>query len=296
MAAAPSLIYLDGKIVPESDAKISVFDHGLLYGDGVFEGIRIYNGRVFRLSEHLQRLYESARSILLNIPLTSAEMEKATLDTVAANGLRDGYIRLVVTRGVGSLGLNPYQCPQASVFIIAGSIKLYPEKVYAEGLTLVTCATRRPSPAALSPQVKSLNYLNNIMAKIEAMQGGGEEGVMLNEQGYVAECTGDNLFIVKRGEVITPPISAGALDGITRRAVLELLKKMGVACHEANLTRHDVYAADECFLTGTAAEVLAAVVLDRRKIGDGKPGPLTQKLVEKFKALANSTGTPVTYS
>jgi len=297
MPASPSpiLIYLDGQLVPESEAKISVFDHGLLYGDGVFEGIRFYNGRVFRLTEHLKRLYESAGSILLNIPLSFDEMEKAVVQTVAANKLRDGYIRLVVTRGVGSLGLNPYQCPKASVIIIASSISLYPAEKYANGLTMVTCATRRPSPAALSPQVKSLNYLNNVMAKIEAIQGGGEEGVMLNEQGFVAECTGDNIFIVKRGEVITPPISAGGLDGITRRAAMELLAEMNVRCTEANLTRHDIFSADECFLTGTAAEVIAAVVLDRRVIGTGKPGPLTKQLVEKFHALANSTGTPVTY-
>ncbi len=295
MPASPILIYLDGKLVPESEAKVSVFDHGLLYGDGVFEGIRFYNGRVFRLTEHLKRLYESAGSILLNIPLSFEEMEKAVLQTVAANGLRDGYIRLVVTRGVGPLGLNPYQCPKASVFIIASTIALYAPEKYENGLTMVTCATRRPGPAALSPQVKSLNYLNNVMAKIEAIQGGGEEGVMLNEQGFVAECTGDNLFVVKRGEVFTPPIAAGGLDGITRRAVLELLEKMGVRCTEINMTRHDIFAADECFLTGTAAEVIAAVVLDRRVIGTGKPGPLTKKLVEKFHELANSTGTPVTY-
>lgn len=294
MSQAP-LIYLDGKLLPESEAKISVFDHGLLYGDGVFEGIRFYNGRVFRLTEHLVRLYESARSICLTIPLTLEEMEKATLDTVAANNLRDGYIRLVVTRGVGSLGLNPYQCPKASVFIIAGSISLYPAEKYEKGLAMVTCATRRPAPAALSPQVKSLNYLNNVMAKIEAIQGGGEEGVMLNEQGYVAECTGDNLFILKKGKVYTPPISAGGLDGITRGVAIELLTEMGVPVIESNLTRHDIFVAEECFLTGTAAEVIAAVVLDRRIIGDGKPGPLTQKLVAKFKALANSTGTPVVY-
>lgn len=294
MSQAP-LIYLDGKLLPESEAKISVFDHGLLYGDGVFEGIRFYNGRVFRLTEHLVRLYESARSICLNMPLTFEELEKATLDTVAANNLRDGYIRLVVTRGVGSLGLNPYQCPKASVFIIAGSISLYPAEKYEKGLTMVTCATRRPAPAALSPQVKSLNYLNNVMAKIEAIQGGGEEGVMLNEQGYVAECTGDNLFIVKKGKVYTPPISAGGLDGITRGVAIELLTELGVPVIESNLTRHDIFVAEECFLTGTAAEVIAAVVLDRRIIGDGKPGQLTQKLVAKFKALANSTGTPVVY-
>jgi branched-chain amino acid aminotransferase len=293
--AKPLLIYLDGKLVPESEAKISVFDHGLLYGDGVFEGIRFYSGRVFRLTEHLHRLYESARSILLNVPLTFKEMEKATLDTVAANGLRDGYIRLVVTRGVGPLGLNPYQCPKASVFIIASSISLYPAEKYDHGLVMVTCATRRPSPAALSPQVKSLNYLNNIMAKLEAIQGGGEEGIMLNEQGYVAECTGDNVFLVKDGKITTPPIAAGGLDGITRRAVMELLEKEGTPVREVDMTRHDIFTADECFLTGTAAEVIAAVQLDRRPIGDGKPGPVTRKLVEKFKALANSTGTPVVY-
>ncbi len=297
MAASsnPLQIFLDGKIVPESEAKISVFDHGLLYGDGVFEGIRFYNGRVFRLTEHLNRLYESSKSICLNVPMDFAALEKATLDTIAANNLRDGYIRLLVTRGVGPLGLNPYQCPKASVVIIASSISLYPPEKYDVGLTMVTCATRRPGPAALSPQVKSLNYLNNIMAKIEAIQGGGEEGVMLNEQGYVAECTGDNLFLVKRGEVFTPPISAGGLDGITRRAAMELLKEMNVSCTEVNMTRHDIFTADECFLTGTAAEVIAAVALDKRLIGDGKPGPLTQELVKKFKKMVNSQGTPVPY-
>lgn len=295
MAAPSLLIYLDGNIVPESEAKISVFDHGLLYGDGVFEGIRFYNGRVFRLTEHLERLYESSRSILLNVPLNFEEMEKAVLDTIAANNLRDGYIRLLITRGVGPLGLNPYQCPKASVVVIASSISLYPQEKYDLGLTMVTCATRRPSPAALSPQVKSLNYLNNIMAKIEAIQGGGEEGVMLNEQGFVAECTGDNIFILKRGEVLTPPIAAGGLDGITRRVAIELLAELGVPLREVNLTRHDIFTAEECFLTGTAAEVIAGVMLDRRPIGTGKPGPLTKQLVEKFKALANSTGTPITY-
>ena len=290
------LIFLDGKLVPQNEAKISVFDHGLLYGDGVFEGIRFYSGRVFRLTEHLERLYESARSILLNVPLTFAEMEKATLDTIAANGLRDGYIRLVVTRGVGPLGLNPYQCPKASVFIIASSISLYPAEKYETGLTMITCATRRPSSAALSPQVKSLNYLNNVMAKVEAIQGGGEEGIMLNDQGLVAECTGDNVFIVKRGRIFTPPIAAGGLDGITRRAVMELLEADGTPVSEVSMTRHDIFTADECFLTGTAAEVIAAVQLDRRIIGDGKPGPVTRRLVEKFHALVNSTGTPVTYA
>jgi branched-chain amino acid aminotransferase len=296
MADSNLLIYLDGKLVPEADAKISVFDHGLLYGDGIFEGIRIYNGRVFRLAEHLKRLYDCARAICLTIPISIEEMEQATLQTVGANGLRDGYIRLVVTRGVGSLGLNPYQCPKASVFIIASTIKLYPAEHYENGLKLITCATRRPAPAALSPQVKSLNYLNNVMAKIEALQAGCDEGIMLNEQGYVAECTGDNVFIIKNGVVFTPTISSGALDGITRRAVMELITgKLGLVCHEVTMTRFDVYTADECFLTGTAAEVIPVVEYDRRPIGSGKPGPVTVELVKLFKELANSEGAAVTY-
>ena len=290
------LIWLDGQLVPESEAKISVFDHGVLYGDGVFEGIRIYNGRVFRLSEHLNRLYDCAKAICLTIPISKEEMKQATLDTVAANNLRDGYIRLVATRGVGSLGLSPYQCPKGSVFIIASTITLYPKERYENGLHLITCGTRRPNSSALSPQVKSLNYLNNIMAKIECLQAGCEEGIMLNDQGYVAECTGDNVFVVKNGKVTTPPISAGALDGITRRAVIELLGEMGVPCAESNMTRFDMYTADECFLTGTAAEVIAAVQYDKRPIGDGKPGKITQDLIVRFKALANSTGTPVPYA
>ena len=290
------LIWLDGKLVPESEAKISFFDHVLLYGDGVFEGIPIYNGRVFRLTEHLDRLYDCAKAICLTVPISKEEMEKATVDTVGANNLRDGYIRLVVTRGVGSLGLSPYQCPKASAFIIASTITLYPKERYENGLHLITCGTRRPNSAALSPQVKSLNYLNNIMAKIECIQAGCEEGIMLNDQGYVSECTGDNVFIVKNGKVTTPPISAGALDGITRRAVIEILGEMGIPCAETNMTRFDMYTADECFLTGTAAEVIAAVQYDRRPIGDGKPGKITLDLITRFKALANSTGTPVTYA
>lgn len=288
-------IYLDGQLLNQEDAKISVFDHGLLYGDGVFEGIRIYHGRVFRLTEHLERLYESARSICMEIPIPLAEMEKATLDTVAANNLQDGYIRLVITRGVGSLGLNPFQCPRPSIIIIANSISLYSPERYEKGLTLITCATRRPTPAALSPQVKSLNYLNNVMAKIEAMQAGCEEGIMLNEQGYVAECTGDNVFIVKRGQVFTPPIAAGALDGITRQAVIDLVAKIGLTCSEKMMTRHDLFTADECFLTGTAAEVIPAVQLDRRIIGTGLPGPVTQRVVEAFHDLVKHEGTPVPY-
>ena len=291
----PLLIWLDGKLVPESEAKISVFDHGLLYGDGVFEGIRIYNGRVFRLTEHLHRLYDCAKAICLTIPMTFEELEKATVETVAANNLRDGYIRLVVTRGVGSLGLNPYQCPKASVFVIASTITLYPKERYENGLHLITCGTRRPNSAALSPQVKSLNYLNNIMAKIECIQAGCEEGIMLNEQGYVAECTGDNVFIIKNGQVYTPTIASGALNGITRMAVIEVMREMGLQVHEVTMTRHEIYTSDECFLTGTAAEVIPAVQYDRRPIGDGKPGKLTAEIIKRFKVLANSTGTPVPY-
>jgi branched-chain amino acid aminotransferase len=296
MAASNLLIYLDGKIVPESEAKISVFDHGLLYGDGCFEGIRIYNGRVFRLTEHLIRLYESARSICLTIPISLEEMEKATVETVAANNLRDGYIRLLITRGVGPLGLNPYQCPKAGIIIIASGISLYSDQKYETGLNLITCATRRPTPAALSPQVKSLNYLNNIMAKIECIQAGCEEGIMLNEQGYVAECTGDNVFVIKGGQVYTPTIASGALNGITRMAVIEVMHEMGLQIHEITMTRHEIYTADECFLTGTAAEVIPAVQYDRRLIGDGKPGKLTADIIKRFKGLANSTGTPVPYA
>jgi branched-chain amino acid aminotransferase len=279
-------IYLDGQLLSQQDAKISVFDHGLLYGDGVFEGIRIYHGRIFRLTEHLERLYESARSICMEIPIPLAEMEAATLATVAANNLQDGYIRLVITRGVGSLGLNPFQCPRPSIIIIANSISLYSPERYEKGLNLITCATRRPTPAALSPQVKSLNYLNNVMAKIEAIQAGCEEGIMLNEQGYVAECTGDNVFIVKRGQVFTPPIAAGALDGITRQAVIELIGKLGLSCSEKMMTRHDLFTADECFLTGTAAEVIPAVQLDRR---------ITQQVVAAFHDLVKHEGTAVPY-
>jgi branched-chain amino acid aminotransferase len=286
-------IWLDGELVDQSEAKISVFDHGVLYGDGVFEGIRIYNGRVFRLEEHIRRLFDSARAIVLDIPWTFEEVIRATVETVAANGLKDGYIRLVVTRGVGGLGLNPYLCPKASMFIIASTIQLYPQEHYDNGLALITCATRRPAPAALMPQVKSLNYLNNIMAKVEAIQANALEAIMLNEQGYVAECTGDNIFVLKNGVIYTPRISDGALDGITRSVILELGKKLGVEIREQAMTRYDIYIADECFLTGTAAEVIPVISLDRRTIGDGKPGPITARFIAAFRELANSTGTPV---
>lgn len=285
-------IWLDGDLVEEEEAKISVFDHGLLYGDGIFEGIRFYNGRVFRLEEHIRRLFDSGKAILMKMPWTQEEVCRYTCETVAANGLRDGYIRLVVTRGAGELGLNPYLCPKPSMFIIASTIKLYPEEYYRDGLKILTCATRRPAPAALMPQVKSLNYLNNIMAKVEAIQGGALEAVMLNEQGNVAECTGDNLFLVKYGKLLTPLISDGALDGITRAVILEIAAKMGMEVLERSLTRYDIFIADECFLTGTAAEVIPVVSLDCRVIGDGKPGSVTKRFLEEFHELAMNTGTP----
>lgn len=287
------LIYLDGKLVPEPEAKISVFDHGLLYGDGVFEGIRFYNGRVFRLEEHTRRLYDSAKALLLNVAMTPAEMIRATVETVRANGLRDGYIRTVITRGPGSMGLSPYKCPKPTVFIIAATIQLYPESAYRDGLVMATVATRRPRHDILPPQVKSLNYLNNVMAKVEAIQAGAEEGLMLNDQGLVAECTGDNIFIVRDGAVSTPPLSAGALDGITRRVAFEIAAELGIPIRERDLTRHDIFTADECFLTGTAAEVIAAVKLDQRIIGTGKPGVITQRFVARFRELTQTTGVPV---
>jgi branched-chain amino acid aminotransferase len=286
-------IWLDGELVDESAAKVSVFDHGLLYGDGVFEGIRFYNRRVFRLEEHIKRLFESARAIVLEIPWTHEEVCKFVVETVAANGLDDGYIRLVVTRGSGGLGLNPYLCKRASMFIIASTISLYPQEHYENGLAVITCATRRPAPAALMPQVKSLNYLNNIMAKVEAIQANALEAVMLNEQGYVAECTGDNIFILKDGVLYTPLVSDGALDGVTRRVILELADQLGVPKVERSLTRYDLYIADEFFLTGTAAEVIPVVSLDRRVIGDGKPGAITKRFIAAFKELAATTGTPI---
>ena len=286
-------IYIDGQFLPERDAKVSVFDHGLLYGDGIFEGIRFYNGRVFKLTEHLERLWDSARAIMLTIPMTMAEMEAALLETIRRNELRDGYIRLLVTRGKGNLGLSPDRCPKATVVIIAATIQLYPPEVYERGMTVVTVATRRMAPAALSPAVKSLNYVNNIMAKIEANIAKADEGLMLNEEGYVAECTGDNVFIVKRGEIFTPPIYAGSLRGITWQAVLDIAAELGFKVHVQSLTRYDLYTADEFFLTGTAAEVIAAVKLDERVIGDGKAGPVTKRIISRFRELTQSTGTAI---
>ncbi len=278
-------IYINGEYFSREDAKISVYDHGLLYGDGVFEGMRIYSGNVFRLDQHLDRLWESARAIALQIPISLDAMADAVNETVRLNGLSDGYIRLVVTRGGNQLGLDPFRCDNPQVIIIADRISLYPESYYQDGLDLVTAATIRNHPAALSPRIKSLNYLNNILAKIEGLRAGCVEALMLNHKGEVAECTGDNIFLIKKGDLFTPPIDAGILEGITRNAVLELAEGLGIATHQTALTRHDLFVADECFLTGSAAEVIPAVRLDGRDIGDGKPGPITRKLNDAFRKL-----------
>lgn len=284
------IIYFNGQFVDEEEAKVSVFDHGLLYGDGVFEGIRAYHGRVFKLKEHIVRLFESARHIALDPGLTKEEMMEVVLETCRRNNLRDAYIRLVVTRGRGDLGLDPRKCPKPLVFCIAAGIQLYPEELYEKGLELVTVGTRRNAPDALDPRIKSLNYLNNILAKIEAARAGAPEGLMLNKEGYVAEATGDNIFIVKNGHLYTPPAYIGLLEGITRNTVLDLAKNLGIPAEEKVFTRHDVYAADECFLTGTAAEVIPVVQLDSRPIGDGRPGPITRKLISSFRELTHTEG------
>jgi len=287
------LIYLNGKMVPDEEAVISVFDHGLLYGDGVFEGIRAYNGRVFRLAEHIRRLYESAHSILLAIPLSQEEMIKAVIDTVNANQLRDAYIRLVVTRGVGDLGMDPRKCKQAQVFIIADKITLYPVELYEKGLEVITVATRRNIAEALEPKIKSLNYLNNIHAKIEANRAGVLEALMLTNQGYICEGTGDNVFIYRRGELLTPPAYLGILEGITREAIIELAAREGIPLRDVPFTRHDLYVSEECFLTGTAAEVIPVIEVDQRLIGSGKPGPITKRLIKLFRDLTQNEGTPL---
>ncbi len=286
-------VYVDGKYYDEKNAKVSVFDHGLLYGDGVFEGIRAYHGRVFKLKEHIIRLYDSAKSILLDIPLSPAEMTRAVVETCRRNKVTDGYIRLVVTRGVGTLGLNPNRCKRGSVIIIAGKIQVYPPELYARGMDIVTVPTTRNLANAVNPAIKSLNYLNNVLAKIEANIAGVEEAVMLNSEGFVAECTADNLFIVKGDRVLTPPLSAGALYGITRGVVLELARESGFSTGEPNLTRYDLYTADECFLTGTGAEIIPVVKIDGRVIGSGKPGAATRSLIEKYHALTQVSGEPI---
>jgi len=286
-------IYLDGQFVDQADAKISVFDHGLLYGDGIFEGIRLYQGNIFRLDQHLERLEYSAKAILLKMPWSRQEIAEATCESCRQNKLSDGYIRLVITRGIGDLGLSPWLCPQPSIFIIADKIALYPAEHYTTGLSIVTVATRRMNSAALSPAVKSLNYLNNILAKIEAKQAGALEAIMLNDQGYVAECTGDNIFIVHKGEILTPAASQGALKGITRDTIFEIAKEIGVPIREVDLTRYDIWNADECFLTGTGAEVIPVVKLDGREIGTAKPGAITQRVLTSFRRRVLVEGTKI---
>jgi branched-chain amino acid aminotransferase len=286
-------IYIDGKFYGERDAKISVFDHGLLYGDGVFEGIRAYHGRVFKLKEHIDRLYTSAKAILLNIPLSPEAMSLAVVETCRKNKLRDAYIRLVVTRGPGGLGLDPKKCPKPSIIIIAGKIQVYPPALYERGLDIVTVPTVRNLHSAVNPAIKSLNYLNNILAKIEANNAGVEEAIMLNAEGYVSECTADNLFIVKRGELHTPPLYAGALYGITRATVMELARESGLTVAESNLTRYDVFNADEVLLTGTGAELIPVVKVDARVIGTGKPGPVFRDLKERYHRLTMTSGEPI---
>jgi branched-chain amino acid aminotransferase len=284
-------VYIDGKFFEKDDAKVSVFDHGLLYGDGVFEGIRAYNCLVFKLKEHIERLYESAHTIMLRIPMTPGEMTRAVVATLKQNGLKDAYIRLVVTRGVGDLGLDPRKCTAgATVIIIADKIMLYPEKYYKEGLEIITVPTVRNLPEALNPQIKSLNYLNNIMAKIEAVHAGYNEAIMLNAMGFVAECTGDNIFIVRDNQLYTPPQCMGTLRGITRDTVMELARARKIPAHEHVLTRHEIFNANECFLTGTAAEIIPVVKVDGRTIGEGTPGKMTMGLMKQFHSATMKDG------
>lgn len=281
-------IYINGKYYPKEEAKVSVYDHGFLYGDGVFEGMRSYSGRVFRLEEHLQRLWNSARAICLTIPIDQEQLAEAVRETLLRNKIEDGYIRLVVSRGAGTLGLDPNRTSDPQVIIIADKITLYPETYYQNGLEIITASTIRNHPAALSPRIKSLNYLNNILAKLEGLQAGCVEALMLNHKGEIAECTGDNIFLVRGGELLTPPLDAGILEGITRQAVIDLAKEHQIPVREIALTRHDVFVADECFLTGSAAEVIPVVKVDQRVIGSGSPGPITRRLIELFHQLVRS--------
>lgn len=280
-------IYLNGEFVEKEHAKISIFDHGLLYGDGVFEGIRSYNYKVFKLNEHIDRLYNSAKAIMLEIPLSKEEIKDAIQQTLKRNNLKDAYIRVVVTRGEGDLGLDPKKCPKPFVFIITDKIVLYSENFYKDGLEVITVSVRRNMPETVNPRIKSLNYLNNILAKIEANAAGVFEAIMLDKDGYVAECTGDNIFIVKDGRLITPSLHIGVLDGITRKTVIDIATELKIPAEEKTFTRYDIYIADECFLTGTAAEIIPVVKVDSREIGDGKPGKITFKLMEYFKRLTN---------
>lgn len=280
-------IFLNGRIISQSEAAVSVFDHGVLYGDGVFEGIRQYSGKVFRKRAHLVRLYESAHTLRLPIPMTIEEMDKALEDTLAANNLRDSYIRLVVTRGIGALGISPRNCETPSVFIICDKIQLYPKEMYENGMAIITASTIRSHPNSLSPKIKSLNYLNNIMAKWEAIDAGVPEAMMLNHLGFICECTGDNIFFVKNGKLFTPSEDCGILIGVTRQAVIDLAGQAGIPVVETHLTRHDFYVADECFVTGTGAEICPVTSIDKRVIGNGKVGLITKQLTEAFHILVN---------
>jgi len=286
-------IYIDGEWLPKDTAKVSVFDHGLLYGDGVFEGIRVYNRRIFRLDAHLDRLYASAQALALTVHLERAALRGALEEAVRRNRQEDGYIRLVVTRGAGDLGIDPRTCPRSSVIIIVTDIRVYPRELYAGGVKVITSATRQVSHEALDPRVKSLNYLKNILAKIDAQRAGAQEAIMLNSAGYIAECTADNLFVVHRGRLLTPSPQDGALEGVTRGAVLELAAEAGLEAAEARLTRYDVYTADECFLSGTGAELMPVAEVDGRSIANGKPGPITRRLTEAFHALVRHEGEPL---
>lgn len=285
-------VYINGKYYSEKEAKISVFDHSLLYGDGVFEGIRVYDGKVFRLKEHLDRLYESAKYIMLNISLNQKKLTEAVIETVKKNKLANAYIRLIITRGTGGLGLDPFICKNSQIIIIVDKIQLYPKEMVENGLEIITSSVQRTPESVLSPRVKSLNYLNNIMAKIEAIHAGVPESLMLNSDGFVVECTGDNIFAVRNNEILTPPTSCGILEGITRDSVIDIAQNLGYTVSEKLLTRHDLYAADELFLTGTAAEVVPVVLVDKRLIGSGKPGSITLNLMDEFKALTKREGIP----
>ena len=287
------VVYVNGQFVQKEEATVSVYDHGFLYGDGVFEGIRAYNGRIFKLDAHVDRLFESAHTLGIHIPLGRPEMTQAILETVRRTGYRDAYIRPVVSRGAGDLGIDPRKCPRANVIIIVDSIQLYPEEAYRKGLRLITTTTRQRPVDVLNPRIKTCNYLNNILARIEVNLVGVDEGLMLTTQGYVAECTADNVFIVKAGRVLTPPAYLGILQGITRQTIFDLCAQMGLPCAEQVLTLHDMYTADECFLTGTGAELGPVVLLDGRAIGTGKPGPLTQRILAAFRELAAREGAPV---
>lgn len=293
MAEQKKSIYINGEYYAPNEANISVFDHGYLYGDGVFEGIRFYNSRIFRLKEHMERLYKSAKAIWMTIPLSNEEFNKAVVESVRRSGLKDGYIRVIVSRGKGDLGLDPRKCKTATVVIIPDTIKIYPQEMYDNGMTIITVPTRRNINEAVNPKIKSLNYLNNIMAKIEAINVGYEEALMMNDMGFVVECTGDNVFFVTKGKLFTPATFHGALSGITRSVVIELAQKRGVEVVRTTVSRYDLYTADECFLTGTAAEIIPITKIDARAIGSGKPGEITTALIKDFKDLVNSEGVSV---